>query len=421
MGQFFSNKTEEGLRLVWMQFNRDEIRRGKELLEQAGADGDPDALCFLAGIYMGALWEYAGLERDQEKAARILKESIRAGSACGILVALRCGEWTPSARCASPISPPEAWDAVARKAEDGHPFCQYLIGNGYYWMDRLTVTGEDPAAVYGSVKKAEAAMAQAALPWLERALAGGVPQAGYNLAAYCRRMGDRGAERRVVEACAALGAPDWLEQLGRLLYEEQPEEAFRLFIKAAEQGQITAWDCVGNACLTGTGAPRDAQKAFQSFLKGARGADPAAQCDLAWMYFEGAAAEPDAARAAYWAGKAAEAEPDAREYAFPLLAHCMLHGLGLARDVGSAVELLRRAGDFNISGEEGVFRYSDRDCRLLYRDVGEVCELGLVDGDVFPTQAVRAYKMAAEEFGDRESAKRLAHFQRGMFGKWKIK
>ena len=126
MEKVFSDKTEEGIRLIWMQFDPEKTAEGVRLLREAADAGDPDALCFLARTYMGEryVWEYAALEINGEKAASLLKEGIRRGSACAVLLAMRCGELTPSARKAMPFaSLKEVRDDVLGKAEAGHPFC----------------------------------------------------------------------------------------------------------------------------------------------------------------------------------------------------------------------------------------------------------------------------------------------------------
>ena len=64
MEKVFSDKTEEGIRLIWMQFDPEKTAEGVRLLREAADAGDPDALCFLARTYMGEryVWEYAALE-----------------------------------------------------------------------------------------------------------------------------------------------------------------------------------------------------------------------------------------------------------------------------------------------------------------------------------------------------------------------
>ena len=45
--------------LIWMQFDKTKQQEGKRLLEEAVAEGDPEAYCFLARTYMGFqyVWE----------------------------------------------------------------------------------------------------------------------------------------------------------------------------------------------------------------------------------------------------------------------------------------------------------------------------------------------------------------------------
>ena len=51
MEKVFSDKTEEGIRLIWMQFDPEKTAEGVRLLREAADAGDPDALCFLARTY----------------------------------------------------------------------------------------------------------------------------------------------------------------------------------------------------------------------------------------------------------------------------------------------------------------------------------------------------------------------------------
>ena len=65
----------------------------------------------------------------------------------GMLTCLR--ELTPSARKAMPFaSLKEARDDVLGKAEAGHPFCQYMIGNTYYFGDCFEIDGIDPQTAF---------------------------------------------------------------------------------------------------------------------------------------------------------------------------------------------------------------------------------------------------------------------------------
>lgn len=426
MGAWFSGGVEEGFRLVWLQYGREGMLHGKRLLEEAASLGDADAYCLLARTYLGGefVWRHSGLETDASQGARLLKEGIRRGSACGVLTALRSGDLTPATWKNMPFRElKEAWEAVLERAEAGHPFGQLLIGDAYCWGDWFTVSGQAPRKLYATESECARAVADLAVPWLENALKGGLAYAGKNLVRLYRlESAPRPAEaRRVTQACAGLGAPDWEERMGRLLQGEgKRQEAFQWFLTAAEHGQATCWACLGNAYLRGEGTKADAAQALQCFEIGARAGDPAAQRDLAWIYFEGGPVPVDEARAAYWAGKAAEAAAGEREYAYPLLAHCMFHGLGMPKDEETALDLLQAGAEFNLSGENG-FRCGIRDCRLLYRDLGEACERGLDNGTDLVDRAARAYELAAREFGDGESAGRLPRFKKGMFGKWKLK
>ncbi len=348
MEKVFSDKTEEGIRLIWMQFDPEKTAEGVRLLREAADAGDPDALCFLARTYMGEryVWEYAALEINGEKAASLLKEGIRRGSACAALLAMRCGELTPSARKAMPFaSLKEARDDVLGKAEAGHPFCQYMIGNTYYFGDCFEIDGIDPQTAFHDPDGLRADTARRALPWLEKALNGGLSDAAKNL--YNLFSGsegfprDRGRQWEIALRGASAGNPYWEERCGKMCREEngREAEAMRWFRQAAHHGQASSWFHIGSHYERGLGVDKDPAKAAEAYRNGAEKGSSDAQQALGIMAAFGRGVPQDPAQAAYWLRLAAD---DEKPLACGVLGHCYLRGLGVQQDDGEAFALLDR-------------------------------------------------------------------------------
>lgn len=115
----------------------------------------------------------------------------------------------------------EARDDVLGKAEAGHPFCQYMIGNTYYFGDCFEIDGIDPQTAFHDPDGLRADTARHALPWLEKALNGGLSDAAKNL--YNLFSGsegfprDRGRQWEIALRGAAAGNPYWEEWCGKMV------------------------------------------------------------------------------------------------------------------------------------------------------------------------------------------------------------
>ena len=173
---------------------------------------------------------------------------------------MRCGELTPSARKAMPFaSLKEARDDVLGKAKAGHPFCQYMIGNTYYFGDCFEIDGIDPQTAFHDPDGLRADTARRALPWLEKALNGGLSDAAKNL--YNLFSGsegfprDRGRQWEIALRGASAGNPYWEERCGKMCREEngREAEAMRWFRQAAHHGQASSWFHIGSHYERGLG------------------------------------------------------------------------------------------------------------------------------------------------------------------------
>lgn len=93
------------------------------------------------------MWPCHGFPEDDDRATRLLHKSVEQGSALGVLVCMRTGELTPELLRKMPFaSLREAFNAVLEIAEGGDAFCQYVIGNTYFWWDFIEIQGMDASS-----------------------------------------------------------------------------------------------------------------------------------------------------------------------------------------------------------------------------------------------------------------------------------
>lgn len=413
MDYFDCVQVAEGVRLVWLQFDRELIEQGKQLLEQARQAGSADACAFLAQMHRGSpwIWHYCGIEPDLAYCAETLREGITRGSAYAAACAFLWRMWTPGMQAERKDTfPAKVWERVHAVAEQNEPQHQHLLGQAY--LSHTPVPG----------LPAQEQPEKTGIRWLERSLDEGLDLAANTLLPLYHSAGPPGLVnvQYLIGQCVGLGSPQWEEAAGvRELNSGDRDEGLHLLRRAAERGQGSAWTPLGQAYLSGRAVAKDPKKALDCFIQGAKAGDCKAQRELAWFYFTGEYTPQDAARAAYWAGQATGEAAGTKEDLLPLLAHCMLHGLGMPRDVRGALRLVERASNFDDSpGVKPV--YDIRARSLLYRDIGELYEKGLSAQKVSLAKAAKAYG-TARDLGDEVAAARLAGMEKGLFGRWKRK
>lgn len=271
MGKYFSDKVEEGIRLVWSTFISEEMKRGMQLLEEAATENDADAMCFLARCYMGEeyVWGGGGLPVDDDLAVKWIKESVLKGSAAGILCAMRCGELTPSVRRNMPYTTTQARDIILDKAKDGHSFCQYMIGNTYYWGDVIEMDKLDLEKDYPTEEDYRAYAFPIAVGWFERALENGLTIAFRNLRSIFLE-GEGGLpedDEKVLhytKLAALKGDPEMMNNYGALLTESGHEkEGFCWYKQSADAGEAVGCYNTGWCYEYGQGVGEDQKKAFE--------------------------------------------------------------------------------------------------------------------------------------------------------------
>lgn len=339
--------------LIWTSFDKEEIRRGYEMLLQAARQGDADALCFIARCHMGEeyVWSGAGFATDDDNASLLMQRSALMGSATGVLCAARCGNLTPSVERGMPFASfKEAYEEVLEQANRGNAFCQYLIGNVYYWGDYLIVE-PDLAKQFKSVEEYNKFAYPIARKYYELSFRGRIT-AGW------------GNYRNIWKSGFSNDNPEHYEYYFRQLAEISPvvccsygiylnqekkdmQGALSYYIKAAHKGDIQATFNAGCCYDQGCGVEQDVDMAFRFYEIAAIGGEPGAQWQVGYYYFDGwGSVEQDYAKAVPWFHKAYDNHHGGYELkSAAYLAICYQDGLGVVQDYDIAFSYLQVVED----------------------------------------------------------------------------
>lgn len=403
MCAYFSDKTEEAIQLLYGQYDQAEFRRARQLLTQAADEGDADALHFLSrSISQGFIWAYTGIPQDLETAVNLMQKSVLQGSACGVLGALRLrGAFTPVLREQMPFSSlREAFDIVLKKAEGGHSFCQYMIGNAYFWGDMQEIEGLDDM----EAARRDAEWNAEAMQWFEKAILGGCHWAAINLLNYYEK-GANGVPQDMekynywLKYCADAGSPEEQNRLGDDLYKKKEYElALRYYEQSAKLGQMEAWYSVGYQYQMGQGVAKDERYALTCYEKGAQAGMPTAQYAAGTMYYTGKGCDLDYARAYYYFDLAVQ---QGKKDAVPYLGECYLKGLGVERDYAKAKSLFEKTQDkvMSLNGLGDIYTEG--------KGVPEDIKTGV------------SYYQKAAGLGSQIGTGNVARFKKGLLGNWK--
>lgn len=321
------------------------------LLERASATGDGDASCVLARCLCGRqyVWQGHGFPEDDDRASQLLRLSVQQGSALGVLVALRSGELPPEREAAMPFaSLQDAFDEVVALAEGGDAFCQYVVGNSYFWWDFLRIQNKKKTdfptqAAYRAYLQENISKCE---DWFWRAFRGGVYFAANNL----NHLYTKGDEdlilpqpekaRDLWRMGAEFGHPlhqsiyaDDLEQAGKL------SDALYWYTQAAEGGQPGAWSDLGQMYFEGKGTDKDEAYAVRCFERDLANDCTSAYNRLGKAYYTGRGVPQDYAKAyqllthAYRQGS---------KWGAYYLGKCCYEGWGTARDYAQARAFLEQ-------------------------------------------------------------------------------
>ena len=388
--------------------------RGREafaLLEKASSAGDGNATCVLARCYCGYqyVWRGHGFPEDDEMATKLMHKAVEQGSAMAVLLCMRTGDLTPSLEKKMPFaSIQEAFNEVLAMAEEGDAFCQYIIGNTYFWGDFLRIENKGPDSFSNpadfreylreSISKCE--------DWFWKALRGGIYFAANNLNRFYTQ-GEEGIiapqpekAKDLWKTGAELGHP--LHQsiyADELSKADRKEEAFRWYKEAAEGGNPGDWYEVGRCCFDGIGTEKDEAYAVACFEK-ELARDPGhtgANNLLGKAYFYGRGVPQDYAKA-YQHLYFAFSEKESTWGVF-YLASCCFYGWGTPQDYNKAKMFLDKM-DWNYWEANYMWGY------MYCHGLG-------VPEDI--KKGVEYLQKAGNHDKPKEE---LLHYKKTLFGKW---
>ncbi len=353
MGRFFSDTVEQALKDLYYQMWTGRGQQALQSLEQASAAGDGDATCLLARCYCGDqyVWEGHHFPDDDRKATKLLHKAVEQGSALGVLVALRSGELSKSLEQQMPFaSIQEAFEQVLAKAQAGEPFCQYTIGNSYFWWDFLRIQGKsrDDFPTMDAFRSYLRENISQCEDWFWKAFRGGVFWGGNNLIHYYEN-GDEDLiapqpekAKDINRVGAEYGYPNYLYRYGSDLQEAQRhDEAYRCLKKAVEGGELSACFYLGICYELGQGVEADPAKAAECYHKGLEvGKHPVGCANrLGAMYYKGKGVPQDYAKAFQLLKQAYDQAPE-NNWGAHYLGACYAYGDGTPRDYAMARKFL---------------------------------------------------------------------------------
>ncbi len=407
MGRFFSDVVEQALRDIYYDVSTGRGKESFRRLEQASAAGDGDASCILARCFCGYqyVWSGHGFPEDDDRATMLIHKSVEQGSAIGVMLALRSHELKPAVRAKMPFSSvKEAFDIVLEKAEQGEPFCQYIIGNAYFWWDFTSIDRRSKESfpntqAYRAYLKENIAKCE---DWFWKAFRGGVYFAANNLNKYYQE-GDEDLIPPQPEKAkdlwrigAELGYP-----VHQYIYAKELDkagrkaEAVQWHKKAAENGEVDSWYYVGKAYEEGEVVPQDLAYAAQCYENGPK--DSIACCNaLGALCFEGKGVPQDYEKAVRLLTSAFE---KGNNWGLVYLSKAYLNGWGVPKDCVRAREFLRK---------------------VTWRDEEAWYLLGLIyaRGLGTPKDIKKGVEYLQKASVRQDAKEELARYKKNLFGKW---
>ena len=518
MAQYFTDRLQKVFHMIFMSYNQQTAQEGLRLLESIvnnqssitkssqyelrnattvqGSTGEStseevykksfspkerelgDAYALLARVYAGPrfTWAESGFPEDNMRTYQCLHDSIRRHSPIGTLQALRiAGSITPTVRRDMQLSFDDAFRVVFDYAQKNDAYCQYIIGNVFFWGDYHTITPakqllapdkasfgqrlqrvlqskslrEGIATLRGTVDEEtlQAKAREHAKFWFNKALNQGLAMFQGNLRNIYIDEGDYENARRVARSAAELGNPTMMLYTG-LDHHEKGEfsEAFTWFTKGADLGQP---ECIAELAdyyyhfyeqpMLRATIPYDPVKATELYQQAATknfndAGYAALQAAFSYIFHIGHLPLD-------W-GLIADlthmaATKDRFLFALPYISYMRIHGIGVTKNTKFAVQSLMR-----VLEEEN--RASQEEDRVLFYDItraltrvalGYAYEKGYVTGTPDLDTAVQYYESShqyivshlvnrSEEIKDipvdDEAAERLEAFEE-IDGHWHYK
>ena len=411
MGKYFSDVVDQAIEDLYYCCDNDKAKTAADALLLAAKEDDGDACYILSRCFSGSCysWEYHPFEENEAAAYAMLHQAISLGSAAAVLGALRMDMLTPELKEIMPFeSIKEAWDVIYEKAENGCAFCQYMIGNTYYFLDIIEI--EDRKEREFVNKKAwndwKREQIEKCLPWFEKAFSGGMILAGRNYGHYYQYgrgeyiPPEPGKEVPIMRQGAERGYPEWMYAYAHYLAytEDNDKEALPWALKAAEAGHLWSWHIIGDIYWNGKAVERSLPYALECYEKTAGyGNDSYACRQLGRLYFHGWGTETDYARAVQWL----ERDEESEYVKYDLLGICYLLGRGCQQNPARGKAFLEKSQDSP---------YKSYGLGMMYAEgigVRENIEKGV------------EYLKAAGNYGPAIEA--LKHYKKSLFGVWRRK
>ena len=518
MAQYFTDRLQKVFHMIFMSYNQQTAQEGLRLLESIvnnqssitkpsqyelrnattvqGSTGEStseevyknsfspeerelgDAYALLARVYAGPrfTWAESGFPEDNMRTYQCLHDSIRRNSPIGTLQALRiAGSITPTVRRDMQLSFDDAFRIVCDYAKKDDAYCQYIIGNVFFWGDYHTITPakqllapdkasfgqrlqrvlqskslrEGIATLRGTADEEtlQAKAREHAKLWFNKALNQGLAMFQGNLRNIYIDEGDYENARRVARSAAELGNPTMMLYTG-LDHHEKGEftEAFTWFTKGADLGQP---ECIAELAdyyyhfykqpMLRATIPYDPVKATELYQQAATknfndAGYAALQAAFSYIFHIGHLPLD-------W-GLIADlthmaATKDRFLFALPYISYMRIHGIGVTKNTKFAVQSLMRV----LEEENRALQEEDR---VLFYDItraltrvalGSAYEKGYVTGTPDLDTAVQYYESShqyivshlanrSEEIKDipvdDEAAERLEAFEE-IDGHWHYK
>lgn len=409
MGTCFSDVVEQALRDIYYDVT---TRRGQESfrrLEQASAEGDGDASCVLARCLCGYqyVWDGHGFPEDDDRAIALMHKSVEQGSAIGVMVALRSGELTPQLRARMPFSSlQEAFDIVVEKAQLGDAFCQYTVGNAYFWWDFLEIQGKGresfptqeafKAYLRENISKCE--------DWFWKAFRGGMYFGANNLNRYYQK-GDEdiiAPQPEKAEGLWKIGAEIGYP-IHQYLYARELDqagkkaEALPWYEKSAISGEKDSWYYVGAAYEEGKIVQQDCTYAAQCYQQGLKPSGSLGCYNrLGALYFEGKGVTQDQEKGVKLLTQAYE---EGNKWGLVYLGKAYFYGMGVRQDYAKAREFLEKV---TWSNEEAYYM------------------LGVMYGQGLggPADVKKGVEYLQKAPNRADARQELGKYKKTLFGKW---
>lgn len=419
MNGTYSPEVATAIDLIWKSFNKEKMQQGYAMLEKAADKGDADAFCYLGRCHMGEEYVWCGgdFDVDEDRASQLIKESVRRGSASGVLCALRNGNLTPGVMRDMPFSSvKEAFSEILDQAKGGDAFCLYMIGNAMFWGDYLIIE-KGEADKYNDEEEYNEFAYPIAAEYYEKSFDAGLSCAfGNYRTIYDSGLADIDEDtyEEYFQQLADNGDPLVCSDFGKYLedeYENREKEALIYYKRAYDLGDRRSAYNLATCYGRGYGTPQNLDKAFEYYNIAAEAGEPGAMFELGNFYFEGRGnVTRDYAKAVYWLGKSYDSYDEERRWR-PAAELAILHqdGLGTIQDDDMAYRRLSEIEDIVDEIWEPL------DAQVL-NALGVAYAFGRgTDTDI--PRGIEYFDRAIE-YGSDEAARNKAMFKKSIFGRW---